>query len=151
MKQKNYSLKIIVYGKSSFEDIKNIFISLKEEENSKEYKYKLKFFIAKDKESNFVYHILQTNISEEGNESIKNLLVDNYKGRDFWKVEDDIKYYIEKENYSTKIDVLNERISEILSKKRTFYDVLVIFVDNLLDEDSKLAFKYFQKFSQNNI
>ena len=36
-------------------------------------------------------------------------------------------------------------------KKRTFYDVLVIFVDNLLDEDSKLAFKYFQEFSQNNI
>ena len=50
-----------------------------------------------------------------------------------------------------EIDVLNEIISEILSQKRTFYDVLVIFVDNLLDEDSKLAFKYFQEISQNNI
>ena len=77
--------------------------------------------------------------------------MDNNNGCDFLKVEDEIKYFIEKENYNMKIDVLNERISEILSKKRTFYDVLVIFVDNLLDEDSKLAFKYFQKFSQNNI
>ena len=49
MKQKNYSLKIIVYGKSSFEDIKNIFISLKEEENSKEYKYKLNLLLQKTK------------------------------------------------------------------------------------------------------
>ena len=59
MKQKNYSLKIIVYGKSSFEYIKNIFISLKEEENSQEYKYKVKFFIETNKVILYIIYFKQ--------------------------------------------------------------------------------------------
>ena len=42
---------------------------------------------------------------------------------------------------------LNRNISKILSNDNKFCDVLAIFVDNLLNEDSKLYFKFFQVFS----
>ena len=42
---------------------------------------------------------------------------------------------------------LNRNISKILSIDNKFCDVLAIFVDNLLNEDSKLYFKFFQVFS----
>ena len=42
---------------------------------------------------------------------------------------------------------LNRDISKILSIDNKFCDVLAIFVDNLLNEDSKLYFKFFQVFS----
>ena len=38
---------------------------------------------------------------------------------------------------------LNRDISKILSIDNKFCDVLAIFVDNLLNEDSKLYFKFF--------
>ena len=44
---------------------------------------------------------------------------------------------------------LNRDISKIFSMDNKFCDVLAIFVDNLLNEDSKLYFKFFQVFSQN--
>ena len=42
---------------------------------------------------------------------------------------------------------LNRDISKILSIDNKFCDVLSIFVDNLLNEDSKFYFKFFQVFS----
>jgi len=42
---------------------------------------------------------------------------------------------------------LNRDISKIFSIDNKFCDVLAIFVDNLLNEDSKLYFKFFQVFS----
>jgi len=42
---------------------------------------------------------------------------------------------------------LNRDISKIFSMDNKFCDVLAIFVDNLLNEDSKLYFKFFQVFS----
>ena len=42
---------------------------------------------------------------------------------------------------------LNRDISKILSIDNKFCDVLAIFVDNLLNEDSKFYFKFFQVFS----
>ena len=41
---------------------------------------------------------------------------------------------------------LNRDISKIFSMDNKFCDVLAIFVDNLLNEDSKLYFKFFQVF-----
>ena len=54
-----------------------------------------------------------------------------------------LKYSEDKNN-----EKLNEEISNILFKYRKFYDVIVICIDNLLNEDSILAFKYFQGFTQ---
>ena len=42
---------------------------------------------------------------------------------------------------------LNRDISKILSIDNKFCDVLSIFVDNLLNEDSKFYFKFFKFFS----
>ena len=42
---------------------------------------------------------------------------------------------------------LNRDISKTLSIDNKFCDVLAIFVDNLLNEDSKFYFKFFQVFS----
>ena len=42
---------------------------------------------------------------------------------------------------------LSRDISKIFSMDNKFCDVLAIFVDNLLNEDSKLYFKFFQVFS----
>ena len=42
---------------------------------------------------------------------------------------------------------LNRDISKIFSIDNKFCDLLAIFVDNLLNEDSKLYFKFFQVFS----
>ena len=42
---------------------------------------------------------------------------------------------------------LSRDISKIFSIDNKFCDVLAIFVDNLLNEDSKLYFKFFQAFS----
>ena len=42
---------------------------------------------------------------------------------------------------------LSRDISKIFSIDNKFCDVLAIFVDNLLNEDSKLYFKFFQVFS----
>ena len=42
---------------------------------------------------------------------------------------------------------LNRDISKIFSMDNKFCDVLAIFVDNLLNEDSKLYFTFFQVFS----
>lgn len=42
---------------------------------------------------------------------------------------------------------LNRDISKIFSIDNKFCDVLAIFVDILLNEDSKLYFKFFQVFS----
>ena len=43
---------------------------------------------------------------------------------------------------------LSKEISNISLKYRQFYDVLVISFNNLLDEDCKFAFQYFQGFSK---
>ena len=42
---------------------------------------------------------------------------------------------------------LNRDISKILSIDNKFCDVFAFFVDNLLNEDSKFYFKFFQVFS----
>ena len=42
---------------------------------------------------------------------------------------------------------LSRDISKIFSMDNKFCDVLAIFVDNLLNEDSKFYFKFFQVFS----
>ena len=42
---------------------------------------------------------------------------------------------------------LNRDISKIFSIDNKFCDALAIFVDNLLNEDSKFYFKFFQVFS----
>ena len=86
------------------------------------------------------------------------ILEEHYNSENLVKVNEDIKNIIKEydqkknnqkkinDNYSNNYN-LNKIISEIISKNRNFFDVLVISIGKLSDEDSKLSFKYFQNFS----
>ena len=50
-------------------------------------------------------------------------------------------------SYALYNEELSEETTKILLEYRNFFDIVVIFVDNLLDKDSELAFKYFQGFT----
>ena len=96
------------------------------------------------------------------------ILEEHYNSENLVKVNDDIKNIIKKyeedqnnlkkiiksieklikinDNYSNNYN-LNKIISEIISKYCNFFDVIVISIGKLSDEDSKISFKYFQNFS----
>ena len=96
------------------------------------------------------------------------ILEEHYNSENLVKVNDDIKNIIKKyeedqnnlkkiiksieklikinDNYSNNYN-LNKIISEIISKNSNFFDVIVISIGKLSDEDSKISFKYFQNFS----
>ena len=50
-------------------------------------------------------------------------------------------------SYALYNEELSKETTKILLLYRNFYDIVVIFVDNLLDKDSELAIKYFQEFT----
>ena len=74
---------------------------------------------------------------------------EHYEAENFLKANKEIKEIIEKHQDDAYDEKLNEKISNVLLEYLNFYDVLVISVDNLLDEYSKSAFKFFQGFTQN--
>ena len=144
--EKYLGLRIFIYGKKALDDILNInkTIDIKLSDNPK---YKTKSYIGIDKQFKWEYFIFQCEINEDANETIKNYLIDHYKLDNGLKTNDEIKKIILKHLNDENNVQLNKEIKQILLKYRKFYDVLVISVDNLLDEDSKSAFKYFQDFS----
>lgn len=76
------------------------------------------------------------------------ILDEHFNSENLVKVNEDIKNIIKqyKEEHSNNYN-LNNKIKQIISKNRNFFDVLVISIGKLSDEDSKLSFKYFQNFS----
>ena len=72
--------------------------------------------------------------------------------KEYYQSENALNYNDEIQNIILILDddnicELNRDISKIFSIDNKFCDVLAIFVDNLLNEDSKLYFKFFQVFS----
>ena len=72
--------------------------------------------------------------------------------KEYYQSENALNYNDEIQNIILILDddnicELNGDISKIFSIDNKFCDVLAIFVDNLLNEDSKLYFKFFQVFS----
>ena len=61
----------------------------------------------------------------------------------YYPDDDDTK----EKSYALYNEELSEETTKILLEYRNFFDIVVIFVDNLLDKDSELAFKYFQGFT----
>ena len=96
------------------------------------------------------------------------ILEEHHNSENLVKVNDDIKNIIKKyeedqnnlkkiiksieklikikDNYLKNYN-LNKIISEIISKNSNIFDVIVISIGKLSDEDSKISFKYFQNFS----
>lgn len=144
--KKNYKLRIFIYGKEALNDIRYICNNIDPTINY-DYKYKVKPYHSVDKQSGWEYFIFNKAIEEDANETIKNYLNEHYKGDNMLKANEEIKQIIEWHKDDRNNEKLNEKISDVLIKYRNFYDVLVISVDNLLDEDSKAAFEFFQGFT----
>ena len=145
--KKELKLRIFIYGKNAINDIKYIVETLEPNFNE-DIKYKVRPYVETDEETQWEYFIFQCEINEDANESIKNYLIDHYKLDNALKGNEEIKKIIQEHSNDENNDQLNKEISNVLLKYRKFYDVLVISVDNLLDEDSKSAFKYFQDLSK---
>ena len=144
--EKDYKLKIYVYGKNALNDINHICGDL-EKNIVDDIRHKIKLFYAVDKTSKWDYYLFSTEISEDTNEIIKDYILKDVKEDNILKANDEIQSVIEEHKNDLNNEALNKKISKILLKYRKFYDILVILVDNILDEDSKLAFDFFQGFN----
>jgi len=150
--KKDYKLRIFIYGKNALSDIKYISNTLETRLND-DIKYKVKPYCGVDTESKskWKYFIFSTEINEDANETIKSYFIEHAEKENLLKANDRIKEVIKKHSNDSNNEILNNEISDILLEYRHFYDILVICVDNLLDEDSKMAFNYFQGFSEEKI
>lgn len=139
--------RIIIYGKDSYNDLRYIFNSVSnniQEEN----KYSIKYLVSKDNESPWEYFIFTGEINDQKNNAIKMILEEHYNSENLVKVNEDIKNIIKEyekdqkknyqinrkqikinDNYSNNYN-LNKIISEIISKNRNFFDVLVYLLEN---------------------
>ena len=147
--KKDYKLRIFIYGKNAINDIKYISNTV-ETRLAEDIKYKVKpyFGIDTESKSKWEYFIFSTEINEDANETIKSYFMEHAEKENLLKANDEIKEAIKKHSNDSNNEELNNKISNILLDYRHFYDILVICVDNLLDEDSKMAFNYFQGFSE---
>lgn len=145
--EKLNKLRLFFYGKNALLDTNNILKS-NDMDYSEVTKNGLKHFSKKDTNSNWEYYIFQGEINNEKNKVIEQYLREHCKEENLVKANDEITKAINEHSNDNDNEKLNKAISDILIKYRKFYDVLIIIVDDLLDEDSKLAFDFFHKFSK---
>lgn len=144
--KKDYKLRLFIYGKNALDDINYISKTI-DPSTKQDNRYNIRPHVTRDKESNWEYLIFSGGINDEKNETIKKYLEDHYEKENMLKANDEIKQKVSEHSSDKNNDALNDEISELLLKYRNFYDILVICVDNLLDEDSISAFKFFQNFT----
>ena len=143
---KHLKLRIFFYGKNALDILLNINKSL-EIKLSSDDKYKVKPYISKDKQYKWDYFIFHSKINDDSNDTIKSYLNDHYQSENLLKYKDHIQKIISlNSDYENNIQQ-NKQISFALLQYHQFYDILVICINNLLDEESIKAFKYFQGFS----
>ena len=145
--EKQNKLRIYIYGKYALNDFQNISSNsdMKISELSQD---GVKYSYVTDKESSWEYFIFSGEINPQRSEAIKSLLEMHYKAENSLKINETIKQMVKKYKTAQNNDGLNKELSKLLNDSRSFFDVLVISVDNLSDEDSKSAFSFFQGFSQ---
>ena len=144
IQNKGKNLRIYIYGKNALNDInylnKKISLNLTTIVDN--------VYTANEKKSNKEYYIIQGDINDEKNNIIKKYLTENYKKENLTKANKELGELIKNNSNDLFNEKLEEKISEVLISCRHFYEVIIISVDNLLDEDSKLAFNFFQGFSE---
>ena len=140
IKTKGNKLRIYIYGKTALNDInylnKKLYVNLEQAKNN--------VYKVNDNQSNTEYLIIPGEINTEKNNIIYDYLMKNYQNENLIKANDIINEKIKEYSNDLFNESLEKEISEILSNYRYFYDVIIISVDNLLDEECKLAFKFFQ-------
>ena len=145
--EKLNKLRIFIYGKYALNDFQNIC----DNSDMKIYEHdekNIKYSFITNKESSWEYFIFSGEINEQRNEVIKSLLEEHFKSENSVKMNKSIKEIVKRYEKAENNDSLNKELKNLLNENRNFFDVLVICVDNLLDEDSKLAFNFFQGFSK---
>ena len=145
--EKLNKLRIFIYGKYALNDFQNICNN----SDMKIYEHdekNIKYSFITNKESSWEYLIFSGEINEQRNEFIKSLLEEHFKSENSVKMNENIKEMVQKYKNDENNNLLNKELKKLLNDNRSYFDVLVISVDNLLDEDSKSAFNYFQGFSQ---
>ena len=144
MEKKN-NLRIFFYGKDALKDVHQLSFDLRKEEKIKT--NNVEYFYTKDNESSWEYLIFPSEINNEANKAIKSILEKDYQSENSVVVNKKIKNIIQEHKTDKDNSLLDKELSKLLMKYRKFYDVLVISIDNLLDDDSKSAFLFFQGFT----
>lgn len=140
-------LRIFIYGKYALNDFQNICSN----SDMKIYEHEeknIKYNFITNSESSWEYLVFSGEINKQRNEVIKSLLEEHFKSENSVEMNNNIKRIVKKYEKDKTNDSLNKELKKLLNENRHFFDVLVISVDNLLDEDSKSAFDFFQGFSQ---
>ena len=137
-------LRIFIYGKNAFNDIE-YFNPKIDKRFFRDKKYKIHPFITIDKNTNWEYFIFQGDINNDTNETIKNYIREHDNCQNLIKLKDEIKKVLQCDD---DIDEQDKKISDLKLKFIQFYDIIIISIDHLLDEDSKMAFDYFHNFTQ---
>ena len=137
-------LRIFIYGKNAFDDIE-YFNPKIDKRFFRDKKYKIHPFITIDKNTNWEYFIFQGDINNDTNETIKNYIREHDNCQNLIKLNDEIKKVLQCDD---DIDEQDKKISDLKLKFIQFYDIIIISIDHLLDEDSKMAFDYFHNFTQ---
>ena len=144
MEKKN-NLRIFFYGKDALKDVHQFCKDLNKEEKIRI--NNVEYFYTKDNESSWEFLIFPNEINNEDNKAIQSILEKDYQSENTVEVNKKIKKIIKEHIDDKDNSLLDKELSKLLIKNRKFYDVLVISIDNLLDEDSKSAFLFFQGFT----
>jgi predicted GTPase len=132
-------LNIFCYGEYACNDLKDIVQTMNNvvAENDNEIEY----LVSYNSEETWKYFIFEGEINDEKNEVIKNMICKHSADENMSIANEEIKKLSDDEN-------TDQKVKKILSEYRKFFDILILSVQTLSDENSKKLFKFFHNISQ---
>ena len=133
-------LNIFCYGEYARNDLKDIVQTMNNviEENDNEIKY----LVANNSEESWKYFIFEGEINDKKNEAIKKMICKHSTDENMSEANEEIK------NISDNEVNRDQKVKKILRKYRKFFDILILSVQKLSDENSKKLFKFFHNISE---
>ena len=134
------TLNIFCYGEYAREDLSNIVQTMNQvdEENNTEIKYS----VSHNSEETWKYFMFEGKINEKKNEVIKKMILQHFDDEDMNSANNEIK------NINYNDENRDKKIKEILRKYRKFFDILILSIKKISDENSKELFKFFHNISE---
>ena len=132
-------LNIFCYGEYACNDLKDIVQTMNNiiAENDNEIEYSVSYNL----EETWKYFIFEGEINDKKNEVIKKMICKHSADENMSEANEEIKKLSDDENR-------DQKVKKILSKYRKFFDILILSVQTLSDENSKKLFKFFHNISQ---
>jgi len=132
-------LNIFCYGEYACNDLKDIVQTMNNivAENDNEIEYSVSYNL----EETWKYFIFEGEINDKKNEVIKKMICKHSADENMSETNEEIKKLSDDENR-------DQKVKKILSKYRKFFDILILSVQTLSDENSKKLFKFFHNISQ---